>query len=96
MSHHLHADTAVLRAALTAAEDLCVALRSEALDPGDLAVLAPVPGGAALVAEHDRLLAAVSRAGREVAELGAALGVAVAALESAEWRAVRSLTAGDR
>ena len=54
------------------------------------------PGGAALVAEHDRLVAAVPRAARELAELDTALGIAAAALETAEWHAVRAMTGGDR
>jgi hypothetical protein len=94
--HHLHADTAILRAARVAAEELRAALRPEALDPRDLTVLAAVSGGATLVAEHDRLLVAVRRSAGELAELDAALGTAVAALETAESTAVRSLTVGDR
>ena len=56
MSHHLHADPAALRAARVAAEELRAALRPEALDPRDLAVLTAVPGGAVVSVEHDRLL----------------------------------------
>lgn len=96
MAHDLHVDPEVLRVARLAADDLRAALRLEALDPGDLAVLATVPGGAALVAEHDRLLATMSRTGGELAELVTALGIVATALESADRHAVRSLTGGDR
>jgi hypothetical protein len=94
--HDLHVDTAVLRAARSGAEELRAALRPDALDPRDLAVLATAPAGAALVAEHDRLLAAVIRTAGELAELDVALGVAAAALENAERYAVRAMTGGDR
>jgi hypothetical protein len=92
----LHVDVAVLRAARNDAEELRAALRPEALDPRDLAVLAAASGGAALVAEHDRLLAAVTRTARELAELDAALEAAATGLEAAERHAVRALTGGDR
>ena len=55
-------------------------MRPGALDPADLAGVAAAPGGAALVAEHDRLVSSVSRTVRELAELDAALGIAAAAL----------------
>ena len=96
MLHHLHVDTAALRAAGLSTEALRASLRPGALDPSDLAAVAAAPGGAALVAEHDRLVAAVSRAARELAELDSALGIAAAALETAEWQAVRAMTGGDR
>ena len=95
MSPELHADVAALRAARRSVETLRAALRPAALDPADLAALAG-PGGAALVAEHDRLVAAVVRAARELAELDLALGTAVVSLEAAESHAVRSLTGADR
>ncbi len=53
-------------------------------------------GSAALVAEHDRLVAAVVRAARELAELDVALGTVVIGLETAESHALRSLTVADR
>ncbi len=96
MPHQLHVDTAALRTARLSTEALGASLRLGALDPTDLAVVAATAAGAAWVAEHDRLVAAVSRAVRELAELDAALGLAAAALESAEWRAVRAITGGDR
>jgi len=92
VSHHLHVDTAALRAVRLAAEPVQARLRPAALDPEALAVLAAAPGGTALVAEHDRLLAAVSRTARELAELDAALGAAATALETAEWYALRAMT----
>jgi hypothetical protein len=94
--HHLHVDTAILRAARRRAEELCAALRPGPLDPRDLAILAAAPGGAALVAEHDRLLAAVTRTADELAELDAALGAAATGLDAADRHAVRAMTGGDR
>ena len=94
--HDLHVDVVALRAVEAAVAALGAALRPAPLDPADVAALAAVPGGAALVAEHDRLLAAAARAARELADLGSALRSAGAALEEAESRAVRALVAGDR
>jgi hypothetical protein len=94
--HQLHVDTTALRAARFVAEAVCARLQPCALDPDTLTVLAAACGGAALVAEHDRLLAAAARAARELAELDAALGVAAAALETAEWHAVRAMSGGGR
>ena len=96
MLHHLHADTAALRAARLSTEAVRAGLRPAALDPDTLAVLAARPGGAALIAEHDRLLAAVSRTARELAELDDALGTAVMALEAAERHAVQAMIGGGR
>jgi hypothetical protein len=96
VSHELHVDVAALRAARTSVETLCAALRPPALDPVDLAALAAEPGSAALVAEHDRLVTAVVRAARELAELDVAIGTAVIGLEAAESHALRSLTVADR
>jgi hypothetical protein len=90
----MHVDTAALRAARLSTETMCAGLRPDALDPDALAVLAAAPGGAALVAEHDRLLAAVTRTVRDLAELDAALGTAATALEVAERHAVRAMTGG--
>ena len=94
MSHHLHVDTAALRAVRLSAEGVQAGLRPGALDPEALAVLAAVPGGTGLVAEHDRLLAAVSRTAHQLAELDAALSTAATALETAEWHAARAITGG--
>lgn len=96
MSHHLHADTAAMRAARLSAEAVQARLRPAALDSETLGVLAAGPGGAALVAEHDRLLAAVSRTARELAELGTALATAATALETAERNATQAMTGGGR
>jgi hypothetical protein len=94
--HHLHVDTAALRAARRSTDALRASLRPGELDAADLTVVAAAPGGAALVGEHDRLVAAVSRTARELAELDSALGIAAAALETAEWHAVRAMSGGDR
>ena len=96
MSYELHVDVTALRAARTSVEALHAALRPAALDPADLAALVAERGSAALVAEHDRLVAAVVRAARELAELDVALGTAVIGLEAAESHALRSLTVADR
>jgi hypothetical protein len=92
----MHVDTATLRAARLSIEAMCAGLPPHALDPDALAVLVAAPGGAVLAAEHDRLLAAVTRTVRELAELDAALGTAATTLEAAEWDAVRAMTGGDR
>jgi hypothetical protein len=92
----LHLDPAVLRAAAATVEVLLPALRVSELDPVDLVALARAPGGAALVAEHDRLVAAVGRTGRELAELVAGLDAVAVGAESAEHDAVRSIRAVDR
>jgi hypothetical protein len=91
----LHADVAALRAARRSVETLRAALRPAELDPVDLAVLVAEPGAAMLVAEHDRLVAVVVRAARELAELDLALETAVVGLEAAESYALRSLTGAD-
>jgi len=96
VSHHLHVDTAALRAVRLATEAVQARLRPDMLDPEALAVLAAVPGGTGLVAEHDRLLAAVSRTARELAELDAALGTAATTLETAEWHAIQAISGGGR
>jgi len=96
VSTELHADVAALRAARRSVEALRAALRPAALDPVDLAVLVTGPESAALVAEHDRLAAAVVRAARELAELDLALGTAVVGLEAAESHALRTLAGVDR
>jgi hypothetical protein len=88
---NLHRDPAVLRAAATAVDALVPSLRVPGLDPVDLDALAAVPGGASLVAEHDRLAASVTRAGRELADLVAGLAAVAAAVESVEHDAVRAM-----
>jgi hypothetical protein len=87
VSTDLHIDPTALRAAAA----LLPALRHSALDPADLDALAKLPGGAALVAEHDRLTTAVTRAGRELTEQSAALLAVAVAVESAETAVVRSV-----
>jgi hypothetical protein len=94
--HDLHVDLAALRSARLSAQALFTAVQVGGLDQADLAGLCAAPGGAALIAEHDRLLAAAERAAREFTELDHALGNVVATLETAESHAVRSLTAVDR
>jgi hypothetical protein len=89
----LHVDPIALRATAAAVEALLPALRVSGLDPLDLAALARAPGGAALVAEHDRLVASVARTGRELAELVAGLDAVAVGVESAEHDAVRSIRA---
>jgi hypothetical protein len=96
VSPELHVDVAALCAARTSVETLRAALRPAPLDAVDLAALAAGPGSAALVVEHDRLVAAVLRAARELAELDVALGTAMSGLEAAESQALRSLTVADR
>jgi hypothetical protein len=88
----VHLDPDALLAVAASAEALVPALRPPALDPADLAELAGLPGGAALVAEHDRLCAAMVRAARELGELAAALGAVAAATEAADRCAARALT----
>jgi hypothetical protein len=88
---NLHRDPAVLRAAAAAIDALAPSLRLPGLDPVDLDALAAAPGGASLVAEHDRLAAAIARAGRELADLVAGLGAVAAAAESVEHEAVRAM-----
>ena len=87
---------AELQAAAAAVRALLPVLRLPALDPGDLDALARLPGGAQLTAEHDRLVTAVGRAERELAELAAALQTVTGATEAAEQDAVRSVVTADR
>jgi hypothetical protein len=94
--HHLNVDTDALRAARLSAEALSAALQPHALDQETLAVVVASPGGTGLVAEHDRLVAAVQRIACELNELDTALGVAAGALETAEWHAVRAVAGDDR
>jgi hypothetical protein len=93
---NLHLDPAVLRAAAAAIERLLAALAPTGLEPVDLDGLARLPGGAALVAEHDRLTAAVTRTRRELAEMAAGLRSVAGGIQEAEDDAVRSVTAVDR
>lgn len=97
MRHHrpvppnLHLDPAALRAA--AAAVAAVLPQVAELDPDDLTVLAGLPGGAALVAEHDRIAAAVARRVRELADLVDGLGAVADGAASAELHAVGALRA---
>jgi hypothetical protein len=96
VSADLQLDPTVLRSCAAAVEWLLRALQVTGLDPVDLAALARVPGGPALVAEHDRLMGAAERVGRELADLVAALHAVADGVESAERDAVRSVGAVDR
>jgi Excreted virulence factor EspC, type VII ESX diderm len=88
----LYLDPSRLRA-VAAALDVAVAQAVlAASDPGDLAVLASVPGGAALVAEHDRLTTAVAGAVRELTDLAARLTTAASTSEAADGQAARTIT----
>jgi hypothetical protein len=92
----LHLDPDLLRAVAAGVEDVLPGLHTAGLDPADLAALARAPGGAALVAEHDRLAAAAAGTGGELAALVAALRATADGVASAEHRAVRAMTAVDR
>ena len=92
----LHVDHAALRAAAAGVEELLPVLCAPGLDPSELAALATLPGGVGVVAEHDRLLAAVARTRRALAELADGLGAAAAAVAAAEQEAVRSVLAVGR
>lgn len=89
----LHRDPAALREAALIIGGVLPVLRVPELDPGDLVAMARRPGGAALVAEHDRILAATGRIGRELADLVVALRAAADAAESADRDAARSVAA---
>jgi hypothetical protein len=93
---NLHRDPAVLRAAAVAVDALVASLQVPGLDPVDLDALAAAPGGAALVAEHDRLATSVVRAGRELADLVAGFRAVAAAVESVEDDAVRAIAGAGR
>lgn len=70
-----------------AADDLARALDtldSTPPDPGVEEVLARLPDGARLAAEHERLLVTISRVTVELAELRTTLRHAAAALEAAD------------
>jgi hypothetical protein len=94
--HDLHVDLGALRSVRLSVQALSAAIQARALDHDDLAGLGAVRGGAALIEEHDRLLAAAGRAAAELTELDDALGHVVATWDAAESRAMRSLTAADR
>jgi hypothetical protein len=91
LRHHrvVSADLQIDPIALRAVAALLPALRPSALDCADLDAIAVLPGGTALVAEHDRLTTAVTRAGDELADLTAVLTAVAAAAESAEAAAAR-------
>jgi hypothetical protein len=93
VSADLHADPAVLRATATAVEALLPILGAPGLDDAELGALARLPGGAAVVAEHDRLLAAAARTRRALAELAGGLAATAGALAATEHAAARSLRA---
>jgi hypothetical protein len=87
---------AELSAVARVAEALPPVLRPAGLAVPDLDALAVLPGAAVVVAEHDRLLAALGRAEAELAELAAGLRVVAAAAASAELDTVRSVKAVGR
>ena len=96
VSPDLHVDPAALRATAAAVEALLPALHRPGLDPADLGALAALPGGSAVVVEHDRLTAAAARMLRELTEVAASLASVVAVVESADHAAVRALPVVDR
>ena len=91
VSPDLNVDPFARRAVAAAVEGLLPALRVPRPDPADLDALARDPGGAALVAEYDRLAAAVVRTDVELAELAAGLSAVADGLAAAESDAVRVL-----
>jgi hypothetical protein len=93
VSPDLHLDPVALRAAARAIEALLPSLDVRGLDPADLRALAGLPGGAPLVAEHDRLVAATARTRSELAALTDGLGAAAAGVDAAEHSARRAMTA---
>ena len=96
VSADLHLDPATLRATARAIEALLPALDVVGLDPDDLRVLAGLPGGAAVVAQHDRLVAVTGRARRELSDLADGLDAAAIGVDAAEQGAVRAMTVVDR
>ena len=96
MPADLHLDPAALRVAAHAITALLPALDVRELDPVDLRVLADLPGGDTVLAGHDRLVAAVGRAHRELADLAAGLGAVVNGLDAVEQGAVRTMAAVGR
>jgi hypothetical protein len=90
MTSDLVLDPAELRATARAAEALLPVLQPRQLTMSDLSALAARPGGGVVVAEHDRLLAGLSRAEAELAELAAGLRAVAVAAESAEHGFLRS------
>ena len=87
MSTDLHIDPIALRAAAA----LLQAPRPSALDAADLDALATLPGGAALVAEYDRLTKTITGAASELAALEGALRAVAASVELTEEAVVRSV-----
>ncbi|MDT7580212.1 MAG: hypothetical protein QOK35_1476 [Pseudonocardiales bacterium] len=93
---NLHLDPAVLRATAGAVAALLPVLRVPALDPDDRAALVGTPGGAALLAEHDRILAAVARTGLALSDLVDGLGAVADGVTTTEYDTVRALEAATR
>jgi hypothetical protein len=93
MRHHravstdLHIDPIALRAAA----ELLQLPQLSALDAADLDVLAILPGGTVLVAEHDRLTTTITGAARELAALKGAFATVAASVELAEEAVTRSI-----
>lgn len=96
MPPNLHLDPAALRTVAGAVAALVPVLGVPALDPVDGAALAWVPGGAALLTEHDRIAAAVARTARALGDLADDLEVVAGGAASTEHDAVRALQAVDR
>jgi hypothetical protein len=93
---NLHVDPAAPRAGAAALAATLPELRTTGLEADDIAVLAGLPGGGALVAEHDRLAAAVARRLRELADVVEGLDAAAGAIVAAEQRAAAALWAVGR
>ena len=88
---NLHLDPAVLRATARAVAALPPLLRVPGLDPVDRAALAATPGGAALLAEHDRISAAVARTGEALDDLADGLRAVADGAATSEHDTVRAL-----
>ena len=88
---NLHLDPAVLRATAGAVAALPPLLRVPGLDPVDRHALAAVPGGAALLAEHDRITAAVARTGQDLDDLADGLRAVADGAATTEYDTVRTL-----
>ena len=92
----MHLDPAVLRAVAGAVAALVPVLRVPGLDPVDRAALGGAPGGAALLAEHDRIAAAVARTGQDLGDLADGLDAIAGGVVSTEHDVVRALGALNR
>lgn len=93
MPPDLHLDPAALHAVVVGVAALVPVLAVPALDPADRTALARAPGGAALLAEHDRIVATVARTARALDDLADDLRAVAVAVASTEHDAVRGLGA---